>query len=165
MADGFNCYALVVEKARASAVAVGQAYFPYSQAEASAYCHDVAGTTFITNGIVVASTAYLIPDGQSYSDLPTTQSYSFSQIASDLGCYASYRSSSSENSEFDMVSAVASFAPFLPESPSQFRLPTIISNMSGQGTLAANLAIELFSAIWQYVALLLCFKLFKLIRG
>lgn len=54
---------------------------------------------------------------------------------------------------------------FLPQSPENVRIPNIIANMVGQGTIGANLAIELYSAVWQYLAIIVFVKFYKLIPG
>lgn len=138
------------------------------------YCHDKQlasnGFGFSANpsSIMLASKAVNVNWDSSDNYYSEIQNYSFSDVAADLGCHAAYMATYSGgggDSGFDFSSLAASIAPLLPQSPAQFRLPTIISSMTGQGTLAANLAVELFSAIWQYVALLLGFKFLKFLRG
>lgn len=139
---------------------------PYSLSSYKEYCHDNYGFSNYSNGsrgTIIASSAFIV-DADAFDEpqLGYIQHWNFSEVSSELGCHAS----SSDNSEgFNFASLGAAIAPLLPQSPEQFRLPTIISNMAGQGTLAANLAIELFSAVWQYAALLLGFKFIKFLRG
>jgi hypothetical protein len=56
-------------------------------------------------------------------------------------------------------------ASILPESPEHMRIPTIINKISGDGTLGSNLALELYSGIWQYLAIIAGVKFYKLIPG
>ncbi|NES65602.1 MAG: hypothetical protein F6K24_10240 [Okeania sp. SIO2D1] len=77
------------------------------------------------------------------------QTWSLSEVAGQLGC---------SGSSFPGMGMLASA---LPSTPEEFRLPTIISRMAGEGTMAANLAVELFSGIWQYLGILLFFKMLK----
>ncbi len=130
------------------------------------YCHDLAGqhVSNSDHGDLVASTSIVVPTNFD----KWTQTWKLSEVATYLGCHAPSASPSSSGDGFSwgsISSLAASSAAFLPQSPDQFRLPTIISNMTGQGTLASQLAIELFSAVWQYAALLLSFKFIKFLRG
>jgi hypothetical protein len=53
----------------------------------------------------------------------------------------------------------------LPRTPEQFRIPTILANLGGQGSLAGNLALELYSGIWQYILIIVSIKFYQLIPG
>lgn len=53
----------------------------------------------------------------------------------------------------------------LPQTPNNLRLPTIIANFAGQGTLGSNLALELYSSLWQFYALIAFIKFYKMIPG
>lgn len=54
----------------------------------------------------------------------------------------------------------------LPQSPQNMRLPTIFANFTGgSNTLGSNLAIEIYSAVWQFYLLIAMIKLYKLIPG
>lgn len=64
-----------------------------------------------------------------------------------------------------LVQVGNSLINYLPQSPANVRIPNIISNMVGQGTIGANLAIELYSAVWQYLAIIVFVKFYKLIPG
>lgn len=57
------------------------------------------------------------------------------------------------------------FVSLMPSSPDSLRIPTIIERMTGEQTLASNLAIELYSAGWQMFVLLAIIKFYKLIPG
>jgi hypothetical protein len=51
----------------------------------------------------------------------------------------------------------------MPSTPKEFRIPTIIENQFGQGTLAAKLVLELYSSSWQLLTILALIKFYKLI--
>lgn len=53
----------------------------------------------------------------------------------------------------------------MPSSPDAIRLPTILQRQFGTGTLASELAIMLFNAVWQFLALQVCIGFYKLIPG
>lgn len=53
----------------------------------------------------------------------------------------------------------------MPSSPDAIRLPTILQRQFGTGTLASELAIMLFNAVWQFLALQVSIGFYKLIPG
>lgn len=70
-----------------------------------------------------------------------------------------------EDNKHSLAKLADALANFLPSSPDNVRLPTIIENLSGEQTLASNLAIELYSSAWQYLAIIAFVKFYKLIPG
>lgn len=80
------------------------------------------------------------------------------------GCSAlqPFETDASPNTFVQVANALAGI---LPQTPNNMRLPTLISNMGGQGSLAGNLALELYSASWQYFAVIAFVKFYKLIPG
>lgn len=62
-----------------------------------------------------------------------------------------------------LTSAGTVLINLLPSSPDSVRIPTIINQALGQGTLGANVAIELYSTIWQFLTVILLIKFYKLI--
>lgn len=57
------------------------------------------------------------------------------------------------------------FVSILPQTPQSMRLPTLIANIAGQGSLGGNLALELYTGIWQYLGIIAFIKFYKLIPG
>lgn len=57
------------------------------------------------------------------------------------------------------------FLSLLPSSPDEAKIPTILSNMIGQGSLAANAAVEIYSGIWQFLTIIVFIKFYKLLPG
>jgi hypothetical protein len=122
------------------------------------YCHD-SGTGYYYGGYygsgansnIIATRAVSVPDGNDFTDY--VQSWDMSQVANKLGCAAS-----TGKVGFPGINQVI---PMLPASPSNMRIPTLISKMAGENTLAGNLAIELYSGVWQFLGILTSFKLFK----
>jgi hypothetical protein len=55
------------------------------------------------------------------------------------------------------------FINLMPSSPDSVRIPTQIENLTGEGTLAANLLIELYSAGWQFLTIMAFIKFYRLI--
>jgi hypothetical protein len=64
-----------------------------------------------------------------------------------------------------LADAANMLASILPQTPTNMRLPTLIANMGGQGSLAGNLGLELYSAAWQYFSVIAFVKFYKLIPG
>lgn len=123
-------------------------------ADAREFCHDGPLEPFLPKNsrlIATRAIAFSNPDDQFWMNL---QTYNLSEVSSLLPSCAL-----PENS------ALTQFASILPQSPENARIPTIISKMMGEGSLAGNLAVELYSGIWQYLGVLTTFKLFKLIKG
>ncbi len=122
------------------------------------YCHD-SGTGYYYSGYyswgansnIIATRAVSVPDSNDFTDY--VQSWDMSQVANKLGCAAS-----AGKVGFPGINQVI---PMLPASPSNMRIPTLISKMAGENTLAGNLAIELYSGVWQFLGILTSFKLFK----
>jgi hypothetical protein len=94
--------------------------------------------------------------GPNYADY--VQSYDMVQVADKLGC-------SVTNGGTLSFPGMNQIIALLPASPASARIPTVITRMAGQNTLASNLAIELYSGVWQYLGLLVAFKLFKFFKG
>ena len=123
------------------------------------YCHD-SGTgshygsyyAWGANSNIIATRAVSVPDNNDFTDY--VQSWDMSQVANKLGCAAS----AGGKVGFPGINQVV---PMLPASPSNMRIPTLISKMAGENTLAGNLAIELYSGVWQFLGILTSFKLFK----
>ena len=82
-----------------------------------------------------------------------------------LSCEPLYNDQKLEEKGFSLSQVANSLIQIMPQSPSSVRIPTIISNLSGDGTLGANLAIEAYSAVWQYLAIICFVKFYKLIPG
>lgn len=64
-----------------------------------------------------------------------------------------------------LIQAANLLASILPQTPDNMRLPTLISEMGGQGSLAGNLGLEIYSAAWQYFGIIAFIKFYKLIPG
>ena len=47
---------------------------------------------------------------------------------------------------------------FLPSSPESARIPNQITKLTGDGTLASNLLLELYSGIWQVLLIMALIK-------
>jgi hypothetical protein len=125
------------------------------------YCHD-AGSAYSysysyswgAGSNVIATRAVSVPDNNDYTDY--IQSWDMSQVANKLGCGAT---GAGGNVGFPGINQVVSM---LPASPASVRIPTLITKMAGENSLAGNLAIELYSGAWQFLGILTSFKLFKI---
>jgi hypothetical protein len=124
------------------------------------YCHD-SGTAYTYNSYygwaqnssIIATRAVTIPDNNDWTDF--VQSWDMNQVANKLGCGAT---GAKEKVGFPGINQVVSM---LPASPTSVRIPTLITKMAGENSLAGNLAIELYSGAWQFLGILTSFKLFK----
>ena len=124
------------------------------------YCHD-SGTGYYYSGYygwgqnasIIATRAIALPDTSDYTD--NIQSWDMSTVASRLGCSAA----SGNTLSFPGINQIIAR---LPQSPTNMRIPTLITKMAGENTLAGNLAIELYSGAWQFLGILTSFKLFKI---
>ena len=124
------------------------------------YCHD-SGTGYYYSGYygwgqnasIIATRAIALPDTSDYTD--NIQSWDMSVVASKLGCSAA----SGKALSFPGINQIIAL---LPQSPTGMRIPTLITKMAGENTLAGNLAIELYSGAWQFLGILTSFKLFKI---
>jgi len=121
------------------------------------FCHD-SGTGYYyynwaQNSLILATRAVSVPDTSDYTD--HIQSWDMNQVANKLGCGAT---GANGKVGFPGINQVVSM---LPASPASVRIPTLITKMSGENSLAGNLAIELYSGAWQYLGILTSFKLFK----
>lgn len=124
------------------------------------YCHD-AGSAYTysysygwaQNSNIIATRAVSVPDNNDFTDF--VQSWDMNQIANKLGCGAT---GANGNVGFPGINQVVSM---LPASPASVRIPTLITKMAGENSLAGNLAIELYSGAWQFLGILTSFKLFK----
>lgn len=127
------------------------------------FCHD-GGTGYYyssyyswgQNSNIIATRAIALPDTADYTD--NIQSWDMSTVASKLGCAGA----SGSGVSFPGINQIIAL---LPQSPTGMRIPTLITKMSSENTLAGNLAIELYSGAWQYLGLLTAFKLFKFFKG
>jgi hypothetical protein len=122
------------------------------------YCHDASNGhiynhAIVVNSNIIATRAISIPDNGDWSDF--IQSWYMSQVADKLGCGAS----AGGKVGFPGINQVISM---LPSSPQNMRIPTLITKMAGENSLAGNLAIELYSGAWQFLGILTSFKLFKI---
>jgi hypothetical protein len=124
------------------------------------YCHD-AGTgysysysySWVANSNIIATRAVSVPDNNDYTDF--VQSWDMNQVANKLGCGAT---GVGGKVGFPGINQIVSM---LPASPASGRIPTLITKMAGENSLAGNLAIELYSGAWQFLGILTSFKLFK----
>jgi hypothetical protein len=163
----FVCYALVNNGNRITSIYTG-AYMagssafnnrPVSLALVRDFCHD-SGTAGYSiggyyglgqNAATLATRAITLPATTDYTD--HIQSWNMSEVADRLGCAASRG-----RMGFPGINQVISM---LPQSPENMRIPTLITRISGENSLAGNLAIELYSGVWQFLGILTSFKLFK----
>jgi hypothetical protein len=119
----------------------------------SAYAHSQSGNILATRAIQVNTPKDTSPNHADY-----VQSYNMAQVADKLGCPTA-------NGGILSFPGMNQIIALLPPSPASVRIPTVITRMAGQNTLASNLAIELYSGVWQYLGLLVSFKLFKFFKG
>lgn len=80
-------------------------------------------------------------------------------------CYLLHPPDQSQNGGGVFIDAANAVSSILPSTPNFLRLPTLISTFAGQGSLAGNLAVELYSTIWQYYAVIAFCKFYQLIPG
>ncbi len=124
------------------------------------YCHDAGSGysysysySWAQNSNIIATRAVSVPDGNDFTDF--IQSWDMNQVANKLGCGAT---GAGGKVGFPGINQVVSM---LPASPASVRIPTLITKMAGENSLAGNLAIELYSGAWQFLGILTSFKLFK----
>ncbi len=116
------------------------------------FCYDTVPTHtyFYANQAGSALLGYrVITDFDEMRDLH--QVYALSDYSDQLTCSGSSPASG----------ALAKLASFLPQSPENMRIPNIIASMAQEGTLASQVAIELYSGVWQFLGLLTFFKMVK----
>lgn len=119
------------------------------------FCHDSGAgyyTAWNRNDDILATRVISLPDTADHTD--HIQSWDMSQVANKLGCSAS----AGGQLKFPGINQVIAL---LPQSPANMRIPTLINKMAGENSLAGNLAIELYSGVWQFLGILTSFKLFK----
>jgi hypothetical protein len=119
------------------------------------FCHDGGGLSLLqTRDSILATRVVEVPHYSDHTD--HIQNWDMTQVANKLGC-----SATSVNGKvgFPGINQVTSM---LPASPANMRIPTLITRMAGQNSLAGNLAIELYSGVWQFLGILTSFKLFKI---
>jgi len=118
------------------------------------FCHDGGGLSAEQiNSNILATRVVEVPH---YSDQTDhIQSWNMNQVANKLGCGAI---SANGKVGFPGINQVVSM---LPASPANVRIPTLITKMAGENSLAGNLAVELYSGAWQFLGILTSFKLFK----
>jgi hypothetical protein len=124
------------------------------------YCHDAGSGysysysySWAQNSNIIATRAVSVFDNNDFTDY--IQSWDMNQVANKLGCGAT---GAGGNVGFPGINQVVSM---LPASPASVRIPSLITKMAGENSLAGNLAIELYSGAWQYLGILTSFKLFK----
>ncbi len=123
------------------------------------FCHD-SGTGYYYSGYygwgqnasLLATRVVSLPDTSDHTD--NVQSWDMSTVASKLGCSAA----SGKALSFPGINQIIAL---LPQSPTNMRIPTLITKMTGENSLAGNLAVELYSGAWQFLGILTSFKLFK----
>ena len=115
--------------------------------------HEDRYTLVHSNGVVLGS--------QDPNQFFTANTFKRLLTADELAKYSCLLTNSSSS----FASAGDGLIDLLPSSPDAIRFPTILTNMMGQGTLAANLAVELFSGAWQYFGVIALIKFYKLIPG
>jgi|GEM_PF-6049273 len=96
---------------------------------------------------------------------PTPTSSGVWENPSEDPCYLLHPPDQSANGGGVFGDAVNMLISILPSTPTNLRLPTILSNLGGQGSLAGNFAYELYTAAWQYYAVIALIKFYKLIPG
>ena len=84
---------------------------------------------------------------------------------SPLVCEPLWNSEKNEEKGFTLAKLATTLITILPSSPDSVRLPTIIANFGGAGSLAGNLGLELYSGVWQYLGIIAFVKFYKLIPG
>ena len=104
------------------------------------------------------------PRGGYYVSTPCIHGKAYQFIPSSGGGSACdiIKSKKDDDSSFSPTDV---FVKILPKTPDNLRLPTLIANMGGQGSLAGNFAVEIYSAAWQYFAIIAFIKFYKLIPG
>lgn len=106
------------------------------------------------------------PDLGSYISNRAAYEFIRPLTSSELVQYGCLSISSSSAFDGGILGALGDvFIDLLPSSPPDMRIPTILNNMLGQGTLAGNLAITLFNGIWQYLTIIVFVKFYKLLPG
>jgi hypothetical protein len=165
-AVNYSCYALVNNGNRISSVFTGSytpgvisgVNRPATLPIVRELCHDTGTGSYRISHIftqtekIIATRVVTVPDGDGHADY--VQSWGMSSVANQLGCAAA----SGNQANFPGLNQAIAL---LPQSPLNMRIPTLITKMAGENSLAGNLAIELYSGVWQFLGILTSFKLFK----
>lgn len=80
-------------------------------------------------------------------------------------CEALYNDQKLQEKGFTLAQVADKMSEILPASPDAIRIPTILSNFAGDGSLAAQLAIEVYSGAWQALGLAAFITFWKLLPG
>jgi hypothetical protein len=167
IAANFTCFTLInngnrVTSAYSGSWGSGSSFYnnrPSTLALVRDYCHDNGAAysyssyyNWGANSNIIATRAVSIPDSNDFTDY--VQSWDTSTVASKLGCAAT----AGNQMSFPGINQIIAG---LPQSPANMRIPTLINKMAGENSLAGNLAIELYSGVWQFLGILTSFKLFK----
>jgi hypothetical protein len=168
-ATNYACFVLInhgnrITSSYAGSWSAGSSYYnnrPATLPLVRDFCHDSGSAygyasysySWAQNSNIIATRAVSMPDNNDFTDF--VQSWDMNQIANRLGCGAT---GANGNVGFPGINQVVSM---LPASPTDARIPTLITKMAGENSLAGNLAIELYSWVWQFLGILTSFKLFK----
>jgi hypothetical protein len=179
--DVLGCQALSIYKNRVIAITQNPPQTVYNSPSTFSslreYCHEhpvinVYGFAAPeNNSIIIATKAIVMNCANQYTCSGFQERYDqvwkVSEIAHLLGCQVGHMpvTSSSGGGNSHDGSWFNPLIATLPQSPAAVKIPTIISKMAGEGSLASSLAVEIYSGIWQYLSLILGFKMFKFIRG
>ncbi len=108
-------------------------------------------TFYVYSPCITGKVYLLVPDNGDVASCPLDTANGSSELDSNKPGF--------------LAAAANSLVKILPQTPENMRLPTLIANMGGQGSLAGNLAYELYSACWQYFGVIAFIKFYKLIPG
>jgi hypothetical protein len=114
---------------------------------------------------LVSATAYLVPVGTDPVDFYKANTWSrpLNDSEKDLYyCVLSGSGGSGLTSNFFQAGGDW-LINLMPSSPDAIKIPNQIVQLTGEGTLASNLRIELYSAGWQTLAIFCLIKFYKLI--
>lgn len=133
--------------------AVDQLYDDYGNTSSSSTVTKIHVTPFIGDPTI------------SWNDNGFTYEYLRTLTPEELIKYGCLFSSESGIDANILTGLGNAFINILPSSPNEVRIPTILNNMLGQGSLGGNLAVSLYNGIWQYMAIIVFVKFYKLLPG
>jgi len=111
---------------------------------------------------LISAAATLIPTGTDPITFYESNTWSRSLTQTDKDTYWCLLSSGGIGG-VDLTASGNWLINLMPSSPDEVKIPTQINKLAGDGSLASNLLIELYSAGWQSLALFSFIKFFRML--
>lgn len=142
-----------------SAISLGQVTFSDSLCKSASVSMD----TFADSSKVVVDTwGQSLPSGTDPVSFYSQNTWSRPITEEEKNSYWCLLGGSGTDFE-SMPGAADWLIDFLPESPDALKIPKLIAKLSGEGTLYANLLIEIWNGSWQAFLIFALIRLYKLI--